>query len=397
MAPLVQAPHRVMFLAGAVQTLAVMGWWTAELTGRAGWLPLRPWPLYPGWLHGAWLIYGLFPFFFFGFLMTAMPRWQNAPVVSPKVYLSVVCLCSAGWLAFGAGMAFPLVLPGALGMVLAGWVIAAIDLLRVANAPHPDRVAPRLVVAAFMAGVLGLLLMFACTLGAPDAFLRAALDIGVWWFLAPVFVVVSHRMIPFFSSAVVPKYMLYRPRQALYALTACLAGHGALQVADARAWLWLADLPAAAVGLHLTWRWGLRPSLRVPLLGMLHLGFAWFWIALGLHGAQSLARLGGSEVLGLAPIHALTIGFFGSMLLAMVSRVTLGHSGRSVNADRLTLLAFGGLQAVALLRIGAELVPPAASPPVLVLSAAAWLFVFVFWTAHFAPNFWRPRIDGRPG
>jgi uncharacterized protein involved in response to NO len=397
MAPLFQAPHRVMFLAGAVQILAVMGWWTAELAARAGWLSMRLWPLYPGWLHGIWLIYGLFPFFFLGFLMTAMPRWQNATAVSPKVYLSVAGLCGLGWLTFGAGMVYPPVLPVALGVVLAGWAIATIDLLRVANVPHPDRFAPRVIVTAFLAGVSGLLLLLARALGAPDALLRAALDIGVWWFLTPVFVVVSHRMIPFFSSAVIPKYVFYRPRPALYILLLCLAGHGAVQLAGMAGWLWLTDLPAAGVGLHLTWRWGLRASLKVPLLGMLHLGFAWLWVALGLLGAQSLARLAGVDVLGLAPIHCLTIGFFGSMLLAMVSRVTLGHSGRSLQADRLTLLAFGGLQGVALLRIVAELVQPAVSPPILVLTAAGWLLVFALWIGRFAPNYWRPRSDGRPG
>ncbi|MGB0128283.1 MAG: NnrS family protein, partial [Rhodocyclaceae bacterium] len=183
MTVLFQAPHRVMFLAGSVQILVVIGWWAAELAARAGWLPMWPWPLYPGWLHGVWLIYGLYPFFFFGFLMTAMPRWQNAAAVSARVYLTVFCLCGVGWLAFAAGLLFPKVLPAALAAVLLGWAVALIDLLRVANTPHPDRVVPRIVVAAFSAGVLGLVLLLARTLGADESALRAALDIGSWWFL----------------------------------------------------------------------------------------------------------------------------------------------------------------------------------------------------------------------
>lgn len=397
MSALFQAPHRVMFLAGAVQILLVIGWWLVELAGRAGWWPMWSWPLYPGWLHGAWLIYGLYPFFFFGFLMTAMPRWQNAPAVGSRVYLSVFALCSVGWVLFAVGLVFPLLLPVGLAAVLAGWFVALVDLLRVAKAPHPDRIAPRIVVVAFGAGMLGLSLLLARALGAGEGALRAALDIGIWWFLTPVFVAVSHRMIPFFSSAVIPKYELYRPRSLLYAMLAGLAAHGALMLAGSQDWLWLADLPTAGIGLYLSWRWGLHASLKIPLLGMLHVGFTWLWIGLGLLGAQGVARWVGAPILGLAPLHALTIGFFGSMVLAMVSRVTLGHSGRGLVADRLTLATFGGLQAVALLRVGADLVPSAMSPAVLVVSAAAWLIVFGFWVWRFVPNYWRPRTDGRPG
>ena len=64
--------------------------------------------------------------------------------------------------------------------------------------------------------------------------------------------------------------------------------------------------------------------------------------------------LTGEWVLGRAPIHALGMGFFGGMLVAMVTRVTMGHSGRPLRMDRLTLVCFLVLQVGALLRVLSE-------------------------------------------
>jgi uncharacterized protein involved in response to NO len=394
---LFHAPHRVMFLAGGIQMLAALCWWTVELAARAGWLHSPPWPLYAGWLHAAWLIYGMYPFFIFGFLMTAMPRWQNAEPVAARSYIASAALCSLGWLVFWIGLAVPVALPLGVVLVLAGWLVALKDFLRVANCVHPDRVAPRLVLAALSAGAMGLTLLLARTVGATDMALRAALDVGIWWFLAPVFVVVSHRMIPFFSSVVIANYAMYRPYVVLHALIATFVVHGALVVAGAGQWTWPADLTAASFAAHLTVRWRFRASLAVPLLGMLHIGFAWLWIAMALLGLQSLAQFLGYAIPGLAPLHALTIGYFSSMLLAMASRVTLGHAGRSLTADRLTLATFAGLQLVALTRMLADALPASVAGALLVAAALGWLAAFGAWFLRFAPSYWRPRADGRPG
>jgi uncharacterized protein involved in response to NO len=99
----------------------------------------------------------------------------------------------------------------------------------------------------------------------------------------------------------------------------------------------------------------------------------------------------------LAPLHALTIGFFSSMLLAMATRVTLGHAGQDLAADRLTLAAFAAIQAAAVLRVAADLVPASAAAGVLLAGALAMLAAFTAWFLRYAPAYWRPRADGRPG
>jgi uncharacterized protein involved in response to NO len=136
--------------------------------------------------------------------------------------------------------------------------------------------------------------------------------------------------------------------------------------------------------------------MKPGLLAALHLAFAWLPIAFALFAVQSLVyALTGDFVLGRAPVHALTIGFFGSMLVAMVTRVTQGHSGRPLTMGPIPWLTFALLQLVVLTRIGAELASNTA--PWLVVAAFGWLLAFAPWVLRSLRIYLTPRIDGRPG
>lgn len=402
------APHRAMFLGGTVQGLLAMLWWATDLGARHGGLYgariwLLPADVPPSWLHGLLMIYSFFPFFIFGFLMTAAPRWQGASPVPGRVYVPSFILMAAGWLSVDAGLllpALPSAFPIGLASVLTGWLVGASALLRVALHPNPERRHAWAVVLALGLGASGVAAFLAYVSGGSAWAVRWALLAGIWGFLLPVFMTVAHRMLPFFSSNVIPKYVLRRPYWALGLLLVACAGHMVLSLAGQDRWLWLMDLPAAATALYLSVLWQFRRSLSVRILSVLHIAFAWLAVALALHGVQSLAWHSGRAMLGLAPLHALTIGFFASMLLGMVSRVTLGHSGRGIAADAVLWLAFWGMQGAAVLRILADLPPDccAANPfnPTW-LAVLLWLLAFGGWAARYAPAYWRPRADGQPG
>jgi uncharacterized protein involved in response to NO len=191
----------------------------------------------------------------------------------------------------------------------------------------------------------------------------------------------------------------WRPNWAL-ALMLGLAGFEAAGVWLDDAWL----LPRAAIeiagGAALLWlafAWGLVQSLKIRLLAMLHLGFVWLALALMIAGfAHVMDALSDAPVLPLAALHALTIGSLGSLMLAMVTRVTCGHSGRPLVADNLVWALFWLLQATSLLRIAAAL-PLAWSPALLATAAIAWAAVMLIWGMRNASWWGRPRADGRPG
>lgn len=392
------APHRAFFLAGAIQTvLSFLPWvWTLLARAGIGSEPVLPWP--PGWVHGFSAIFGVFPFFIFGFLLTAMPRWQGLPDTPGSAARVPVSLLAAGWLCFDAGLLVDLgfLRAGGLGMVLAGWGVLLVRLHPVAFRPGVQRLHAGNAWLALAAGALGLALWLGVALGASPELARVGLSVGLWWLLAPIFMVVCHRMIPFFSSSALPRYEPYRPDWTLYLLLAASLVHGALRMVGADAWTWVADLPAAGTAFWLSWKWQMRRSFAVRLLAMLHLGFAWLGVAWLLSGVQSGLALGGVGVLGLAPFHALAVGFFATMTLAMVSRVTLGHSGRPLIADGMTWNLGLGLHGVALTRVLADVLP-ALAPFLLLAAGLGWLVVFVPWLVRLLPIYLSPRADGRPG
>jgi uncharacterized protein involved in response to NO len=80
----------------------------------------------------------------------------------------------------------------------------------------------------------------------------------------------------------------------------------------------------------------------------------------------------------------------------MVSRVSSGHSGRTLAADRLTWGAFLLLQGAAFTRVAADLWP-ATYGPMLLASVGLWITCFAAWAWRYLPIYWRPRADGQPG
>ncbi len=391
------APHRVMFMAGATQGVLAMLWWALDLAGRTGAMPVLPtWTLPPLWAHGALMMFGFFPFFMFGFLMTAGPRWVNAEPITPFSYISAFVLMSLGWIAFYAALFWPPLMLPALLLVLLGWCSGLPELWRAALGGS-GRAHLKTTVAGLCAGALCLAAFLGFAGGGPGWLAPLALTGGVWLFLLPVFVAVSHRMIPFFSSSVLPDYTVVRPLWALYVLLGCFAGHALLVIVGMPQWTWLFDAPAASVAMWLTLRWQLRKSFKLRLLAVLHVAFAWLGVSLALYAAQSLLLLMGIVALGLAPLHALTIGFFASMLIGMVSRVTLGHSGQALTADKLLWAMFWALQVVALLRVAAEFLQLPGPMSLSLLAALVWLAVFINWWIKFAPAYVKPRGDGKAG
>ena len=101
----IAAPHRVMFFGGAVQTLLAMSWWLFEL-GTRYLLPQYSvsWPLFPTAAHIWLLLFGMLPFFFFGFLMTTFPRWMAGNEIPAQRYVPAFLFMFAGVLLFYAGL-----------------------------------------------------------------------------------------------------------------------------------------------------------------------------------------------------------------------------------------------------------------------------------------------------
>ena len=100
-------------------------------------------------------------------------------------------------------------------------------------------------------------------------------------------------------------------------------------------------------------------------------------------------------LLGRAPAHALFVGFFGSVLVSMVTRVTQGHSGRPLVMPKAAWFAFATIQLVTLTRIVAELVDDSLRWQA--IAAMGWLLAMAPWVARLGRITLGPRVDGKPG
>lgn len=386
------APHRLMFAGGAAQSVAVMLFWATELAARQFFDGMPGWPWPATWAHAGLMVYGVFPWFIFGFLMTALPKWMGAGPLRPGQYIPPFLLLAVGWSLFYAGLAWPVLALGGLVLAASGWVLGGVALWQAMRDSMNSRQHAWAVLAALALGVVGLA-AYALALGRTSASAyRIAVEFGVWGFLVPVFFIVLHRMLPFFTSAVARAYAADSPMWALWVMLACLAGHGLLTLGGVLTLRWLPDALAAAIAWHLAIRWGTRAAFQFPMVAMLHLGFVWLAVAMSLFAAQGFGLLFGLFPGGLIPLHALGLGFFASILIAMATRVTRGHSGRPVGEDRWAWRLFLALQPVILLRLAGEYLPA------LNLAAAlGWLLIFGLWTWVYLPMYLQPRPDGQPG
>jgi uncharacterized protein involved in response to NO len=157
------------------------------------------------------------------------------------------------------------------------------------------------------------------------------------------------------------------------------------------------ELAAGGLLLWLALAWGLVKSLQHRLLAMLHIGFLWLGLALGLGGVtQLMGWAQAAPVLSLGALHALTMGCLASLMLAMVTRVSCGHSGRALVADRLVWSLFWLLQAATLLRI-AGAAQTVFAGWLLLAAALLWAGVMAVWGLRLGGWYGRLRADGRLG
>lgn len=392
---LARAPHRLLFFVGAGNLLLLMAWWALWLAGLRGGWSLPPPPLPAGWLHALAMQYLVLPSFVFGFLLTVFPRWMGLPELPRRHYLPI----GAGL--FGGQAALLLAMLGwapglwlGLALAFAGWSAALVVLGRLLKAERGRTWHAYSCYAAVLLGWLGLL-AFAGVAAGESRLMAANVALGSFGLLLPLYLSVAHRMFPFFAGNVVPGYVAWRPLWWLAAMWATLLAHLSLALAGADAWLWLADAPALALAGYALWCWW--PRGRMPgLLAALFIGMAWLPVTYALYVVQSVGcLLTGQLLLGRAPIHALSIGLFGSLLVAMVTRVTQGHSGRPLTMSPVAWFAFAAIQVVAILRVIAELTSDPL--PWQIAAAFGWLLALAPWVARVGRIYLSPRRDGKGG
>jgi uncharacterized protein involved in response to NO len=378
---------RPLFLASAGWAIVGIALWLAMLFGYIE-LPSRFDPL--TW-HIHEMLFGFVMAAVGGFLMTAIPNWTGRlPVKGRRLALlaalwllgRIACMVSAAlpaWLAIATDLSFPVAL----------LAVAAREIVAGANWRNLPMTAP---LTVFIAADL---LMHLQSLGVdlPD---------GLGWRLglaAPILliVVIGGRIIPSFTR----NWLVKRGSTRLPAPHGPVdkAAIGVL-LAGFILWAVLPDSPIAgaillvAAVLH-AWRlarWAGERTLAEPLLFILHVGYGWVALGTGLLGLSIL--VGGVPVD--SAIHALTAGAIAIMILAMMPRVSLGHTGRELTASRATRALYLLIGAAAIMRVVAPWIP-AAMMQLVALSGICWVAAFALFVMVYAPMLMAPRPARGPG
>ena len=152
----------------------------------------------------------------------------------------------------------------------------------------------------------------------------------------------------------------------------------------------------AAIAQFIRWfRWKPWITFSVPLLWSMHFSMAFVWfglLAIGLNYFDANGLTNAAAVW-----HFLTIGGLSGMVLAMIARVSLGHTGRPLKPAKLMSAAFLSVYIGALLRAYGVILFPAYKMPILDASSLFWFLAFGLFVLKYWPILCSPRADGRPG
>jgi uncharacterized protein involved in response to NO len=383
--PFLRGGFRPFFLGAATWAVIAIGLWLVELTGAID-LPTGFEPV--AW-HRHEMLFGFVGAAVCGFLLTAIPNWTGRLPIAGKPLLALFGL----WAAARAA-----VLVSGLASV---WLAAVLDVgLYVSLA----LLAGREVIASKNRNlpVVGLVLLF----GASDAadYLQAGGAIGgdYGWRGAIALVIlmislIGGRIIPSFTrnwlvKSGVAAALPTQPQKLDLLIIAATALALLFWLAFPNESLtgFMLVLAAAAQAVRLS-RWGGLRTLSDPLVFVLHLGYAWLPIGLALLGLS----VAGFDVPRSAGVHALTVGAMTTMILAVMSRASLGHTGREFRASPMTVASYVCVTLAALLRIAASV--GVGSYSIMVdVAGAFWGAALLLFVIIYGPIFWRPRVDEQP-
>ncbi|PRW83889.1 NnrS family protein [Pseudomonas simiae] len=378
--PLLRLAFRPFFLGACLLAALVVPLWLLALGGLTGeWQPAG------GWLawHRHELLFGFGLAIIAGFLLTAVQTWTGRAGLSgtPLAVLAALWLAArVGWLLnvpmpllAVLELSFPLAVAGVMGWTL--WKV------------RQTRNYPIVLVLVLLALADGLSL-------SDPALQRQSVLTGLW-LVAAMMGLIGGRVIPFFTQRGLGRAEAVKPWPWLDHLL--LSGSILVALLYANGWalmpnLWVGVLFAAlGLGHLLRWlRWQERGLWQVPLLWSLHLAYA--WLALACLG-MALWHFGAAFNPSLA-VHALTIGAMAGLILAMIARVSLGHTGRPLQPPPGMTLAFALLNLACVCRVWLVLVWPLAA---LWLAGLCWSIGVGLYVWRYGPMLWQARVDGHPG
>jgi uncharacterized protein involved in response to NO len=375
--PFLRGGFRPFFFGAATWAVAAIALWLWELAGK---LTLPTMFAGVAW-HRHEMLFGFVGAAVAGFLLTAIPNWTGRLPIAGRPLLTLFGLWAAARLAvlFSSliGLWIPALLDVGLFVVLA--LLATREILASGNRNWP---------------IVGLVLLFAAADAADYAQASGRIGGDFGWRAAvalPVLMIsmIGGRIIPSFTRNWMAK------RGISQGLPVQPQNLDKLVIASTAISLlfWLAFpterlagfmlmLAAAAQAIRLS-RWAGHRTFTDPLVLVLHVGYLWIPAGLALLGLS----VAGIDLPPSAGIHALAAGAMTTMILAVMSRASLGHTGRALKASPATVVSYVCVTIGALLRVTASAgLGPYAN--MLDLAGAFWGGALLVFVIAYVPVLW---------
>lgn len=337
--------------------------------------------------HAHEMLFGYVVAVIAGFLLTAVRNWTGQPTWSGARLGLLVAVWLAGRLlpwVDGVPVTFTIMVDVGFLLLLAASLVTPLW----AGKGTINRVFVGLLSVMALINLLSHLQLLGMAGAIGDA-RRVMVDLVVL-----LMVLIAGRVLPFFAQNALPGFTATQRKPVEWAsfglmgliVLADLIPATPLRIAGL---LWLVFGALQLVRLS---GWFDRRALGLPVLWVLHAGYAWLCVGALLMG---LSKLG--WFLPSAALHALTVGTIGVMTLGMMARVARGHTGRVIDVSRFTAAAFVVLNVGVVARVFGTAWLPAHYAAWVDLSAALWVLAFLLFTIDYAPMLLRRRIDGKDG
>jgi len=354
-------------LASTFASLSVL-FWALQFSGLLPFIYVRD----PLW-HAHEMLFGFTLAVLVGFLLTAGRNWTGQPTLSGRWLMALAAVWLAGrllvltpwgWTAALVNIAFP----------LAAAVALAIPFYRAGNRRNYFFVGLLVLMALAQLSVhlnaLGVLRV--------PGWAGIALGLDVMLFVLSV---MGGRVIPLFTNhGVAGARAIRHPLVERLALGSVLL----LIVADSLhvSGVWYVALASVAMLAHLVrwWLWQPWKTVRTPLVLVLHGAYAWIPLHLALRAAGTLGWVPSSLA-----NHALTAGAIGGMVIGMMTRTSLGHTGRPLKAGTTEMACYILVGSAAMVRVFVPLLAPSLTVQAVLLSAILWSSGFGWFALRYWP------------
>ena len=387
--PILRLGFRPFFLAGAIFSMLSLIIWGAILSGT---ITMQP---FAGglWWHMHEMLFGFGGAIVAGFLLTAVQNWTGQRGISGGLLLALFLL----WLAGRLVLLFPHYLPSAAVILIDLSFLPAVAWLLARPILKVKQYRNLFFVPLLTLFTLANAAMYMASAGLAGFELLNSAFIAVM-LMALLMSVMAGRVVPMFTAngtkttKVLPLVWLEKSSAiSLLVIILLLSVHPFVAITP-----WVLGCLFMLAGLlqAIRWlRWKPWITLAVPLLWSIHLAMFFIWTGLFSIGLSYIISVTFTSNLW----HLLTIGGMGGLILAMISRVSLGHTGRMLTPPKTMSLAFTSIYLATLVRVFGPIIWPEYYLTSINISIAFWLVAFGLFVLHYGPMLFKPRVDGRPG